>query len=174
MISKAVLVDLNVNFSQATLNHTNNIKADSSAYQFGLYSLLGKNESKNAVYLGWNILSYSEKQSEVSGQDISLTSSDMGPSFRWQIRPQLFSVTYTYGIICKGKYSDTVVSEELSGESHILKMALEPTITDNFYLGVALNYYSTNYKTSLQNSVQTDISSKGTKIFPSLSMSFRY
>lgn len=170
----AVLFDLNMNLDQGGFDHTNNIKTDSSIYQLGIYSLLGKNEGKNAVYLGWNIVSYSSKQTETSGQDLSLTSSDMGPSFRWQVKPQLFSLTYTYGIICKGKFSDTVVNEELNGTSHILKAAIEPQITDNYYLGFALTYYAASYKTSLQNSTQTDISSKSSKIYPSISMSFRY
>jgi hypothetical protein len=168
------LADLNLNLDQSTFSQASDTVSNQSINSVILYANLSKNESKAGSYLGWYMSSVSSKQSIAGGSETSLTSSDMGPAFRWQSGNQILSITIAYAVVCKGKYSDSVVNEDLSGESQFIKLAVEPPINEKFSVGVGLNYYSASYKTSVQNSTQSDVSYKNTKIYPSLSFSYKY
>ncbi len=135
------MLDVNLNFDQSTLSHTVDTTSNQSINSLGFYANLSKNESKGGTYLGWYILNASSKQSVAGGSETSISSSDMGPAFRWQMGNQLVSITVAYAVICKGKFSDPVVSEDLSGEGQFIKLAVEPPINDKFSIGVGLNYY---------------------------------
>jgi len=168
------LADLNLNLDQGGFNPGNENKSVQSLNLLGLFANLGKSESNAAVYLGWFITNLKSVQSIAGGPAATLISTDMGPAIRWQITPQLISLSYFYGIICKGNYTDGLTNEDISGESHLLKFSLEPGLSDRYFVGIGLNYYVSNYKTSVQNNIQSAVAYKNTKIFPSLAFSFRY
>lgn len=168
------LADLNLNLDQSTFSQASETSSSQSMNSLILYANLSKNESKAGSYLGWYMSSVSSKQSIAGGDETSVTSSDMGPAFRWQSGNQIISITLAYAVVCKGKFSDSVVNEDISGESQFIKLAIEPPINEKFSVGVGLNYYSATYKTSVQNSTQSDVNYKNSKIYPSLSLSFKY
>lgn len=168
------MADLNLNLDQSTFSQASDTASSHSMNSIILYANLGKNDSKAGSYLGWYMSSLSSKQSIAGGSETSLTSSDMGPAFRWQSGNQIISVTLAYAVVCKGKFSDGTTDEELNGESQLIKIAFEPPISESFSVGVGLNYYSATYKTSVQNSTQSDVNYKNSKIYPSLSLSYKY
>lgn len=173
--AKAFLFDLNSGILQGSLNRSTDQSTSRSLNSLGLFAHLGKSENSSGLLLGWYVLSVSNKDSLPPSIDQTLTSTDMGPAVRWQIdKHQIFSLTYAYGIICKGQYKDNSIDEKLVGESHFVKLAAEPEVTEHFFIGGAINYYTSSYKTSTVNSVQSDVNYKNTWIYPSISFSFRY
>jgi hypothetical protein len=173
--AQAFLLDLNSGIMQGSTSHNTDQSSSRSFNSLGLFANLGKSESPTGILLGWYVLSLSNTDKFPATVDQTLSSTDMGPAVRWQIdKHQIFSLTYAYGIICKGKYKDATTDESLTGESHFIKLAAEPEIAEHIFLGAAINYYTSNYKTSLVNSVQTNVSYKNTWIYPSISFSFRY
>lgn len=171
----AILIDLNSGILQGSFNRTTDISNSRSINSVGIYANLGKSDGGYIFFLGWNISTLNNQDNFQGVLNQKITSSDMGPAFRWQIdRRQLFSLTYAYGIICKGVYDDTLVTENLTGESHHLKFSIEPEIFEHFFIGVGINYYSSNYKTVIINSVQSEINYKNSLMYPSLSLSYRY
>lgn len=172
--SFAVVADLNLGIAQGGLAKSTDQNISRSINSMGIFANLGKSDATSGWLLGWYMSSVNNSDAFPGILNQTLTSSDMGPAFRWQTQArQIFSVTYAYGIICKGNFNDATVTEELNGESHLLKMGLETNLSDRFLIGFALNYYTANYKTSLVSSVQSGVSYKNTWTYPSISLSYR-
>lgn len=172
--SFAVVADLNLGIAQGGFAKGTDQNISRSINSLGVFANLGKSDATSGWLLGWYMSSVNNSDAFQGVLNQTLTSSDMGPSFRWQTQArQIFSVTYAYGIICKGNFSDATVTEELNGESHLLKMAIETNLSDRFLIGLALNYYAATYKTSLISSVQSSVSYKNTWTYPSISLSYR-
>lgn len=170
----AVVADLNLGLIQGGLSRATEQNVTRSINSAGVFANLGKSDATSGFLLGWYMSSVRNTDSFPGLIDQTMTSSDMGPAFRWQTQSrQTFSVTYAYGIISKGKFTDTSISEELGGESHLLKLAIEANLSEKFLLGLALNTYTANYKTSLVSSVQSSVSYKNSWTYPSLSLSYR-
>ena len=173
--SHAFLIDLNAGIMQGGFSRTTEQNIGRSINSIGLFANLGRSENFSGFLLGWYMSSVRNTDSYQGVLDQTLTSSDMGPSFRWQYQSkQIYSITYAYGIICKGNFSDSIVSEETNGESHLIKLSIESNLGEKFLIGFALNQYTANYKTSLVNSVQSSVSYKNSSTFPSLSLSYNY
>lgn len=172
--SFAVVADLNLGLAQGGFSRVTDQNVTRSINSFGIFANLGKPDANSGFLLGWYMSAIKNSDAFPGVIDQTLTSSDMGPSFRWQtLNRQIFSVTYAYGIICKGNFSDSTVSEEINGESHLLKLAIESNLSERFVIGIAVNLYTANYKTSLINSVQSSVSYKNNWTYPSISLSYR-
>lgn len=171
----AFLLDVNSGLLQQNFDHSGEQTNSKSVNSLGLFANLSNSDGNQGVNIGWYMLAVSSKENFPPNVNQSLTSSDMGPAVRLQIdRQKRFSLTLAYGIICKGNFNDGLTDESLTGESYLLKFAIEPEIADRYFIGVGLNYYVANYKTRVISSVQSDVSYKNTLIFPSLSFSYRY
>lgn len=171
----AFLLDLSSGILQGSFDHSGEQTNSKSANSLGFYSNLSNSDSNLGLNIGWYILSISNKETYPPTLSQTLTSSDMGPAIRWQIdRGKKFSLTLAYGIICKGNFNDGVTDESLTGESYLLKFAIEPEVADRYFIGVGINYYVASYKTRVVSSIQSDAGYKNTMIFPSLSFSYRY
>lgn len=173
--SHAVLLDIGSGIFQGSFEHTSEQTNSKSQNAFGVFANLSNATNYVGVNIGWYMFSFSSKENFPSAIDHSLSSNDMGPALRWQIDKQkLYSLTLAYGIICRGGYNDGSTDEALTGESYLLKFAVEPMVTERVFVGVGLNYYVANYKTSVVNSLQSEVSYKNTIFYPSLSFSYRY
>lgn len=173
--SKAIVADLNLGLLQGGFSRAADQNVGRSYNSAGIFANLGKAESDSGFLLGWYMSSIRNTEVFQGVLDQTLTSSDMGPAFRWQIQnKQIFSITFAYGIICKGNFSDLLGTEEINGESYLIKMAMETYLTERFLLGIALNSYSANYKTSLVGSIQSSVGYKNSWTYPSISLSYRY
>lgn len=171
--SYAVMTDLNLGIAQGGFVRTTDQSVARSLNSIGIYANLGKSDAASGFLMGWYMTSIRNTNSFQGVLDQTLVSSDMGPSFRWQIQSkQLFSITYAYGIICRGNYSDGTVDEKINGESHLIKFAMESYISEKFLIGIALNLYSANYKTSVINTVESSVDYKNSWTYPSLILSF--
>ncbi len=171
----AVVLDLNLGILQGSFDRDTLQTNARLINSVGMFANLSKAESNLGINLGWYITAISIKESYPSSINQTLTSNDMGPAVRWQIdKHNRFSLTFVYGVICKGQYSDGVVDESLTGESYLFKFAFEPELSERYFIGGAINYYAANYKIKIINSVQSDISYKNTLIYPSLSFSYKY
>ncbi|MEK6628175.1 MAG: hypothetical protein AABY53_06080 [Bdellovibrionota bacterium] len=173
--AQAFLLDINSGILQGSFNRASEQSNSKSVNSLGLYANLANSDSNLGVNIGWFILLVSNKENYPPTVSQTLSSNDMGPALRWQIdRGKKYSLTLAYGIICKGNFNDGVTEESLSGESYLLKFAIEPEIADRYFVGVGLNYYVASYKTRIVTSIQSDAGYKNTVIFPSLSFSYRY
>ena len=173
--ANALLFDLNLGVLQGSFDHSGEQINSKSVNSLGLFSNLSNSESMLGINIGWYMLAVTSKEVFPPTVNQSLTSNDMGPAIRWQIdRQKRFSLTMAYGIICRGSYSNGIVDESLTGESYLLKFAIEPEFSDKYFIGFGLNYYVANYKTLVLNSVQSNVSYKNSLFFPSLSFSYRY
>jgi hypothetical protein len=144
---------------------------------FGSLGILADlSKSDNArINFGFNVLSVSSKSEIGTNASETFSSIDMGPSLRWTIDSRkLFSLTAVYSVYGKGKYETAVKSETINGTSYYMKFSVEPQMTDNLYLGFAVNYYASTYGTSVSNSVESTVSYKSSWIFPSFSLALRY
>ena len=172
--SYAVVADMNLGLIQGGLSRATDQNIGRSINSLGIFANLGKTDASTGYLLGWYMSSVKSTDSFAGVIEQTLNSGDMGPAFRWQTTArQTFSFTYAYGIISKGNFSDGSVTEEINGESHLLKFAIESNVSDRFLVGLALNLYTANYKTSLVNSVQSSVGYKNNWTYPSLSVSFR-
>lgn len=171
----AALIEGNFNIFQGTLSRTETHKNAKTFASFGIFVNLNRGE-KARYFAGWYVMSVSSTDDLSPSINEKLTSSDMGPAFRWNIdRNSMFSATFAYGILCKGKYStDGGTDEDLSGSSYLLKVAMEPEVAENFNIGIAINYYNANYNKKVINSTESSVSEKNTWMFPSLSLAWRF
>lgn len=173
--ARAFLLDINSGILQGSFNHITDQSSSKSVNSMGMFASLSKTDTGSGLFIGWYMSALAIKDVFPGSINNTLNSSDMGPALRWQIdAKKITSLTFAYGILCKGSFNDGTTDESLSGESLLVKFAVEPEIGDKFFLGVGLNYYSANYKTSVTNSIQSEVGYKNTLIFPSLSFSFRY
>lgn len=175
--SYAFLMDLNLGIMQGSFSRATDQNISRSSNSLGLFANLGKPEANSGVLLGWSISAIRNTDKYQGILDQTTTSSDMGPAFRWQTQnqnKQIFSVTYAYGIIAKGNFTDITTSEELNGESHLIKLAIEAYLSEKFLIGFAINFYNANYKTSLVSSIQSSVSYTNNLTYPSLALSYNY
>jgi len=99
----------------------------------------------------------------------------MGPMFRMHFDNHgLYTMTVTYALFAKGSLEKSGVKETISGTSIHLKFAVEPQVTERFFIGFAVNYYSASYNKSTVSSTESDVSYKFQRTFPSFSLSYRY
>lgn len=170
----AIVADLNLGVVQGGFSRSTDQSISRSINSIGIFANLGKSDATSGFLLGWYMSGINNTDNYSGVLNQTLSSSDMGPSFRWQTTSrQVFSVTYAYGIISKGSFNDGTTTEEIAGESHLLKLAMESNISDRILIGLALNYYTAGYKTSLVSSVQTGVSYKNAWTYPSISLSYR-
>ncbi len=171
--SFAVVADLNLGIAQGSFSRATDQSVARSINSVGIFANLGKSDASSGYLLGWYMSTIRNTETFQGVLDQTLTSSDMGPCFRWQIQNrQNFSITYAYGIISKGSFSNGTVTEDINGESHLLKFAIESNLSDRILIGLALNFYSANYKTSLVSSVQSNVSYTNGWTYPSISLSY--
>ncbi len=172
---QAFVLDLNSGILQGRFDRNTTQTNAIAINSVGLFANLSKSESNLGVNLGWYVTAVSIKESYPTSSSYTLTSNDMGPAVRWQIgKNNTFSLTFVYGLIYKGNYGDGAVDESLTGESYLVKFAFEPALSERYFIGAGINYYAANYKTSIVNSVQNEVSYKNMLIYPSLSFSYRY
>jgi hypothetical protein len=172
----AALIDLNFGLTTKSLSTTYDSKISYSNNALAFYANLGRSEASSGVMLGWNFSSLSHKENISGFIDQTVTSTDTGPAFRiYKQRDYLmFSLGLAYGIVCKGKYVTSTVDEEISGESYMLKATMETRLGEKFWLGFSLNMFNANYKISVVNSVQSDVSYKNTWTYPAFSLGYQF
>lgn len=172
-LANAVIIDIGA--SQFSQSFTQNAESKSALtfMNLSLMANITKGEPKK-INFGWSIISVST-QLETTTTSEKLSSLDMGPVIRWAIdQRRLYVLTLAYSVYSKGTFETLTTSENLTGTSIHAKFALEPQLTDTFGLGVSLNYYSPSYNKSVLNSSESDVSYKGSHIFPAISMAFFY
>jgi hypothetical protein len=172
--SQALVIDMNLNNFSDSLSTSTDSKSSRLFGSVGLLADLTKSDSAR-INFGFTILSISSKTEIGANTSETFSSLDMGPAIRWSIdSKRMFSLTFVYAIYGKGKYDTATTSSTITGSSYYLKAAVEPQIADNLNLGFALNYYSSQYSTSVTNSVESSVSYKSSWIFPSLSLALRF
>lgn len=173
--SQAWMADLNADLSSEAITTTSDQKNSAQFISLGVLGDLGKGETMR-YYLGWGIISASSKNTNATaGVDQTFSTLDMGPTFRVHFDKRgLYTGTLTYALFAKGTLATGAVSEAITGSSMHLKFAIEPEVTERFFIGFALNYYSATYSKSVVNSTESSVSYKVIRTFPSLSLSYRY
>lgn len=172
-LAHAVVVDIGVTQFSHSFTQLTDTKTSQTFVNFSLMANITKGEPKKLNF-GWTIISVAS-QVETSTSSEKLSSLDMGPVIRWAMdQRRLFVFTFAYGVYAKGKFDTLTTSEALTGTSLHAKFAIEPQVTDTFNLGVSLNYYAPSFNKAVLNATETDVSYKGSQIFPAISMAFHY
>lgn len=173
--SFAWMVDFNSDLVTESFSTNTEQKSSRQFFMLGILGDLGRYE-RTRYYLGWGVISAATKDTNDSaGVDQKFSTLDMGPIFRVNFGSRsLYSLTLVYALFAKGKLDTSGTEENITGTSYVAKFAIEPEITENFRLGFGLNYYAAQYSKSVTNSVETDVSYKTNRMFPSISLSLAY
>jgi hypothetical protein len=174
--ANAAYFDVNLGLLQGKTETANANDNSRSISTVGVYAHLNKAEAKTGLLLGWNIASVNVKD-ELTNPAFSqkLTSTDMGPAFRWYYGSELvYSLTYIYGISCKGKYDENGTEESLNGSSQLIRLSAEAKLADKLLLGISVNSYTASYTSSVANNIQSDVSYQNNWVYPSLSLAFQF
>lgn len=173
--ANAWIVDFNSDFVTETFNTTSDQKNSRQFFLLGALGDLGRYE-KTRFYMGWGVISAATKDENTSASiDQKFSTMDTGPMFRINFGSRaLYSTTLIYSLFTKGKLDNSGSSSDITGTSFLAKFAIEPEINENFRVGFAMNYYSAQYNKSVSNSVESDVSYKIQRMFPSISLSFGY
>lgn len=173
--AQAVLLDLNVGFSQGGYSAASEQSSSAMFSSFGIFAKLGKADSGAGISMGWAAVSLSTKDEFQGTIEQTVKSNDTGPAIRWQFdEAQIFSLSYIYGLVCKGKSSNGVTEDTLEGDSQLIKFAIEPPLNRNFSIGFAINSYTANYKKIIINNLQSDVGYKNNWVYPSLSFAVHF
>ena len=172
---EAAYLDLNLGLSQKSLNTTYSSDVSYSNNAVAVYAQMGRGESSSGILLGWNFNSFSHHENVSGFIDQTITSTDMGPAVRLYLQKDLvYSLAVAYGVVCKGKYKNNTVDETISGTSYLIKLGVEAKMSDHFLIGFSINDYAANYKTSVVNSLQTDVDYKDSWLYPAFSLAYQF
>lgn len=131
--------------------------------------------SKKNLFLGWGVMSASTSQQVAGATAETFSSSDMGPSLRWEFGGgKNQALTLVYGIIGKGTYGLGGTTEAWTGTTYLIQYAVEPEINEMWRLGFSLNMYSGSFNKKVVSSVATDISYAKTMLFPMFGLIYRF
>ncbi len=168
------MIELNANFATDAFTTAAEQK---TARQFYLLGLLGDVHTgdRTSTYVGWGVISAGAKDTSASGTEQTFSSLDTGPLFRMGFGNRgTYSLSALYALVAKGKLDSGARSEALTGSSYLIKFAIEPEVADKVCVGFAMNYYAASFSKSVMNSVESDVSYKIQRTFPSISFSYRF
>lgn len=173
--SNAWMLDLNSDLVTESFKTASEQKNSRQFFLLGALGDLGRYD-KTRYYLGWSVISAATQDTnEAANIDQKFSTMDMGPILRIGFGSRgLYSLTLVYSLFAQGKLDTNGASEKLTGSSYLAKFSMEPEVTENFRLGFGLNYYAAQYSKSVSNSVETDVSYKMQRMFPSLSLSYGF
>lgn len=170
--SAGLVLDANVFYLSDTFTYSN---AD-SVYQRTFWDLTagGTLTKKGQIVLGWNYGSLTFADNP--GTETTLTVTDMGPKIYYYIDKELtWVIAATYNLITKADYSSGSSTSELRGTSIKAEAGYMPMITEGFYMGAKLNYYSVSFNEEVTNTTTLDqVTHKRTAIYPTFSFAYRF
>jgi hypothetical protein len=159
-----------------TFYATDSFKAETSSsesktyYSFDIYANLN---SKGTYFAGFH-LDQVALQETAASSTARLTSLNMGPMVMWLMdRKKEYGLSLGYNIVANGAYTTSSASTTLSGTGLFVSFSAMPEISENFYVGLKLNYYSLSFSRSIDGSTVSPVSFTRTLIFPSLSLAWR-
>lgn len=141
--------------------------------QFFAFDLLAGLDNKSRFYAGFRVhqLSFS---SESSTATETFSTQDMGPFLLWAIDDKkIFSLSAGFSVIASGLYSNGTSDSELSGSGYFASFGVMPEISDDWYLGVRLNYVASNYDREVIGSTSSAVGYSRTFLFPSINFTYR-
>lgn len=166
------IIDFGGTFSSNSLNVGSESTNSQNFYNLNVMFNL---DTKMRWNLGWAVFGISD-ETGTGSTTTSYSSFDMGPAFRWNIdKNGIFSLTFIYGYLAKGKYSaGTGSSEEWDGSSFLVQFGMQaPVKEDKFYVGFTLNSYTGTYTDKTVNNVKSSVSATKTSLFPMVTMTLR-
>lgn len=129
---------------------------------------------KPRLVLGWSYGIFST--TDTTTTTTTITTSDMGPRFGWFIdKDEKWSFFVTYNLLASATYTPGgSTASTLRGTSIKADVGWTLPVSDNFFCGIKLNYYSATYAESLVGgSTFTQISYARSFIYPSVVFSYR-
>lgn len=161
-----ILLDVGGAYISDSLTSSTNTSSTKYFYNVGvLFNLT------NTIWGGWNYLGVSHADT-IPGSTTSYQSMDTGPMMKWLFgKGQVWSLSGTLNVVSHGTYSSGgATQEKWEGISYLLSLGAMPEFSDNFHIGVSLNYYGANYTKKTVNSVESSSSNSKTWIFPMISL----
>lgn len=162
--------ELNAFFNTDSFTTTTSNSNSKMFYALDIYANL---ESKHYLFAGFHV-DQVNFQETVSSTQTSLTSLNMGPMFLWVMdRQKTYSLSLGYNLVAKGTYAIGSSSEAVTGTGIFATLSAMPQLSENFYFGIKLNYYSLSYSQSTVGTTATPVSYSRSLIFPSIGLSWR-
>jgi hypothetical protein len=152
--------------------------ATTAAYSKTYYALdIHSNlENKNRFYGGFHVDQVTLTEQATAATTTTLTSLNMGPMLMWVMdHKKTFSLSAGYNVLANGTYTVTgSQSATLTGSGLWASLGVMPEISDNWFIGFRLTYYSLSYAKSTTGSAAADVSYSRTLIFPTFGLAWRY
>jgi len=163
--------EFNGYFATDTFTTTATAQNSKTFYAVDIFANL---ESKKKFFAGFHVDQVALTDSNGT-TTTTFSSLNMGPMFQWLMdKDRVFSFALGYNLLTKGTYNDGTTTTELTGTGLWATLAAMPEITETFYLGLKLNYYSLNYTKAVVVTTSSDVAYARTLIFPSISFGWRY
>ena len=172
--SSQALVIFDANVFYFTDDFTTDVSASAKRTLWDLS--LGMNLSKKGrIVLGWNYAS-SSFEDTADSETTTLTISDMGPKLSYFFdKEYVWSLGFTYNLITKGNYDDNGTTKEFRGTSMKVDFGYTPSISENFSIGVKLNYYKPAFNEQISGETTlAAVSYSRTSIYPSMAFNYRW
>ncbi len=152
-------------FTQATKDGT--VKTDKET-TFHKLTLGGSVNSKDTVYLGWNINSW-DTQSSYSNTDSSLQLLEMGPRLIWYLTNKTtFFLSFEWNPYVKGKRDVQGTKTDVSGSSTAVGFGYRFEISRRTGLGAGVYYHSVGIKEQTANETTNKVSDSISQVMPKL------
>ncbi len=173
--SQAWMIDLNAELGSDTLSTTSEEKDTRQTYFLGVLGDISKGDTAS-TFVGWGVINANVKNTNnVAGTDQTFSTLDTGPLFRLGLGSRgTYSFSLMYALVAKGKLDSGGTSGAITGSSYLIKFAIEPEVADKVCVGFAMNYYAASYSKSVTSSVESNISYKIQRTFPSVSLTYRF
>ncbi len=150
---------------------TSSSTASSRTY-YGL-NIIANLDSKERFYGGFHVSQMSF--TDTTTTTTTMSSLDMGPMLVWVLSPKnTLSLELGANVTASGQYVHGSTTEALTGMSYYASLGVMPEISDNWYVGFRLYYYSMAYSKSVVLTTSTDVSYTRAFIFPTFSISWRH
>lgn len=175
IVSKAsagVFGELNLFYNTDSFKTATTSSSGKTFFALDVYANL---ETKHRYFAGFHVDSISLTDTTATGTE-TFSSQNMGPMFLWVMdKRKIYSLALGYNLVAKASYNAGTggEAEALTGTGIFATVAAMPEVSENFFVGLKLNYHSLSFSKSTVSTTATDVSYNRTLIFPSISVAWR-
>jgi hypothetical protein len=124
-------------------------------------------DSKGRYLVGWDYSSFSKTDSGTTSS--TYTSTQMGPRFIFMFgKDKQWSLGVGYYLVTTGDYNASNTDKQLTGTAFKVDAGYNFPMTDDFMLGIRLNYSAATYTSQLVGGSYSGISDTVNLIYPSV------
>ena len=168
--AQAAFFDLNAFYFQDSLDTGTETTNNRTLIDLGA----GLDIDKNGRFvIGWSFSIFSYDLSDTNSTEVS--TNEMGPKFGMYFgKDYNWGLFFTYNLISDASFSDGSDNLDWRGNTYKVEFGYSAQLTDHFFLGARINYYSATYDEQFDASNNfTEVERSLSFTYPSLHMSWR-